>query len=62
MKPGKTHLSSMSFTINEAVFAYGAFLQSVIQTAFTVVALFYLVVRRPPFFNTPPIQQQTACP
>jgi large-conductance mechanosensitive channel len=35
----------MNFTLNEAVFAYGAFLQSVIQTAFTVVALFYLVVR-----------------
>lgn len=35
----------MHFKINEAVFAYGDFLQSVIQTAFTVVALFYLVVR-----------------
>ena len=45
----------MSFTINEAVFAYGAFLQSIIQTAFTVVALFYLVVRPRPYrsiYNT----------
>jgi hypothetical protein len=35
----------MSFTVNGAVFGYGVFAQSLIQTIFTVIALFYLVVR-----------------
>lgn len=39
-----SHLANAHFTINGAVFAWGAFAESLLETACTVVATFYLVV------------------
>ncbi len=41
---GNSHLKNESFSLNGAVFAWGAFVESVVETVFTIVCLFYLVV------------------
>lgn len=41
---GRTHLRDTQFTFNRSIFPYGVFLESMIETAFTVLALFYLIV------------------
>jgi large conductance mechanosensitive channel len=42
---GEPDLSSLDFTINDAVFAYGAFLTAVINFVAIAAAVFFLVVR-----------------
>jgi large conductance mechanosensitive channel len=42
---GEPDLSSLDFTINDAVFAYGAFLNAVINFLAIAAAVFFLVVR-----------------
>lgn len=56
------NLANAQFTINGAVFAWGAFAESLLETACTVVATFYLVVvpmSRPTALKWTP---QRACP
>ena len=42
---GKPDFSSLTFTINDAVFRYGAFLTDVIQFAAIAAAVFFFVVK-----------------
>jgi large conductance mechanosensitive channel len=42
---GKPDFSSLTFTINDAVFRYGAFITDVIQFAAIAIAIFFFVVK-----------------
>jgi large conductance mechanosensitive channel len=43
--PGKTDFASLHFTINDSVFRYGAFLNSLISFVSIAAAIFFFVVR-----------------
>jgi large conductance mechanosensitive channel len=42
---GKPHFSDLTFTINDAVFRYGAFITAAITFAATAAAIFFFVVK-----------------
>jgi large conductance mechanosensitive channel len=42
---GKPNFNSLTFTINDAVFSYGAFITDVITFVATAAAIFYFVVK-----------------